>query len=330
MSLFRSKNRAIKCASALLSLVLPFAYGCNGHSALGLQDYGRDLLFGFGSVAASLLLDQALDQNQQGPPGPQGPAGPEGPQGPAGPAGGGGGAGEPIPPIPGPQGVQGETGEQGPTGPRGATGATGAAGEQGPIGPAGPSFFDLFIDDFFGSVGTAPGEFPVVTVKLVEPGLGRPDERSGENRNLAFRFPVPETYTSGNPVTLRLFFYRTGPVGIDQCFVFRVDALRLINGSPLDFYCDPRWVRPDIDRTTAADPLGLYWVVDLPINDAAGLDYPDDLASTQLLAFELTTLSNDHGLYELLGAEIFESASATTVGATIFTAEQDVACDFGD
>ena len=50
-------------------------------------------------------------------------------------------------------------------------------------------------------------------------------------------------------------------------------------------------------------------MIDLPLNTAAGLDYPGDVAAGDLLAFELTTHEADSRSYELLGVEFFESSA---------------------
>jgi hypothetical protein len=187
-------------------------------------------------------------------------------------------------------------------------------------------FFDLFIDDFFGAVATTPGQLTVRAVPIIEAALGVPDERTGEIRALAWRFAVPEAYSPGNAVVLRLFFYRTGPVAAGNCLLLQVDARRLRSGSDIETYGGSRAVRLDFDPAAVAPGAGLYWVVDLPINTPGGLDYPADLAAGQLLAFELNTLAHDDGLYLLLGVEIFETTSPASDGATVFANVADAAC----
>ncbi len=299
------------------------AQGCGGSAgALGVEDWVRDLLFSAGSVAVSLLLDQNQDSGGLVTTGPPGPEGPPGPQGPPGPAGTSDGAGEPIPPVEGPAGEQGPAGPAGETGETGATGATGPRGSTGPQGPDGPSFFDIFVEDFFTAKGTKLASLTPVTVPITEPSLGGPDANC---KILAFRMSIPELYNPDNPVTMRLSFYRTGELNED-CFVFRIDARRLSQGSDVEVYGEPRWVRPDIDRDAAAAG-NMFWVIDLPVNDPAGLDYPNDLEVSQLLAFELATHSHDGGVYELLGVEFFESSSAALEAATVFSSEEDITCD---
>ncbi len=292
---------------------------CTGIScspgALNLHDWQRDLLFSGGALAAALLADQAQhnadnttdgDGAEQEIPtieGPQGPPGPEGPQG--------------------PQGPQGDTGATGATGAAGATGATGETGPQGPAGPAGPQYFDLFIDDFFAAEGNGmvplPIDIPGTTgfVEIAEPALGQPDITSGEARVLAFRFSVPQSYTTGNPVTMRLSLYRSGaaPAG---CFSFRLDARRLRAGSDIEVYGEPRWVLSTLDPAAISGTGHVFWLIDLPVNSADGLNFPNDLVAGQMLAFELGSDLNDNGVYTLLSVEIFESGTpAPTSGGTI-------------
>lgn len=110
--------------------------GCPSGSAgaLGLQDWGRDLL----SIPVAVIIGEMIDEAQgtnspitvngnandnssalaaPGAPGPQGAAGEQGAQGETG--------------------AQGPQGETGAAGANGAQGETGAAGAQGPAGPQG-------------------------------------------------------------------------------------------------------------------------------------------------------------------------------------------------
>lgn len=132
--------------------------GCplNPGAALGLQDWGRDLL----SIPAGVIIGELIDQ-AQGTNTPvniedlrasirdeilaeiannaafsgatnQDPSGLVGPEGPAGPAGEPGSSGPA-----GPQGVQGVAGPEGPAGSQGPEGSAGTAAEQGPEGAQG-------------------------------------------------------------------------------------------------------------------------------------------------------------------------------------------------
>lgn len=290
----------------LLAVWLGPISGCGAGGFLGLQDYQRDLLFNAGSLAVSLLIG-----SQPGPPGPQGPAGPPGPIGPVGPIGPaipGDSAGEPIPGQPGP------IGPQGPPGPAGPAGTTGLAGA---------SFFDLFVEEFFGARTTLLGGVLVEVVEIDAPVLGPLPDQTGP---IAFRVVIPQAYDAGNPVTIRLFLYRTGPLQEDGCFVFTIDARRLRNLSDVEVYGQTRYVKIDAAVGQAAagvDGLGqdIFAVVDLPLNVPDGLDWPNDLAVSDFLAFELATHLDDGGTYHVFGAEVFESAPGTArmAGATIIT-----------
>ncbi|UCE59038.1 MAG: hypothetical protein JSU63_16535 [Phycisphaerales bacterium] len=222
---------------------------------------------------------------------------------------------------------------------QGATGPSGGSGAQGPVGPAGPSYFDMFVEDFFTTRTAEPGDLTVDVVRIDEPLLGAPDPNTGVAGLAAYRMALPQMYDAGNDVTMRLFIHRTGPVGND-CFVFTVNAARLVSGYPVGPYGETRWVRvndptKDVDLSVISllrDPVddpGLFIVIDLPVNSAAGLDYPDDLDVAQFLAFELGTFSHDEGSYHLLGVEFFESAEGTAwlAGAVIFDSADDITCE---
>ncbi|MCZ6683563.1 MAG: hypothetical protein O7B26_10285 [Planctomycetota bacterium] len=306
----------MRCAFVLLVAIwLGPISGCGASGFLGLQDYQRDFLFGAGSLATSLLVGSTPGpEGPMGPPGPQGPQGPAGPPGPPGaigPSGPGDPAGEPIPGLPGP------------IGPQGPPGPAGSAGPAGTTGPAGASFFDLFIEEFFGARTTLLGGVLVEAVEMDAPVLGPLPDQAGP---IAFRVAIPQVYDAGNPVTIRLFLYRTGPVQEDGCFVFTMDARRLRNLSDVEVYGQTRYVKIDPAVTQAAagvDGLGqdVFAVVDLPLNVPDGLDWPADLAVSDFLAFELATYLDDGGTYHVLAAEVFESAPGTArlAGATIVT-----------
>src|SRR5215510_9776955 len=81
-------NRVFRKYASVIGLAALAAVGCNPGAALMLQDYGRDLLFGGGALAAALYAlgvaqnaEQAANiaqdmaqaaQNAPGAPGPQG------------------------------------------------------------------------------------------------------------------------------------------------------------------------------------------------------------------------------------------------------------------
>lgn len=302
---FRRRGICIALIGAMLGgPALLSTSGCNPGSALFVQDYVRDVLFGAGGLAAAILLGGRT----------VGPAGEAGRQGPPGESGQ---DGRPAVGVPGPQGVAGADGPAGPAGPAGADGAPGPAGPQGPAGPRGPELFSIFVDDFFGLAKGPQGELTVNIVPVVEPLLGV------NNGPVAFRVSIPQVYNPGNPVIMRLFLYRTGPVPED-CFVMRLDARRLISGADVAPYGATKFIT--LNNAPAAPALGegggLYLVVDLPINDPAGLNFPNDLQRAHFLAFELNTddASRDgDGRYMMLGVEFFEvtPGTAQTNDATI-------------
>lgn len=355
------KTTKTKVVSGMLIAALAAVPGCWGGNALGLEDYQRDLLFGFGSVALGLLA-----------PGTPGPAGPAGEQGPPGPPGEPAEATEPVPSESGlncwdlngdgiadpdedinGDGVydaldcQGVAGDQGPAGASGSAGPTGPPGEPG---DSGESLFDLFIDDFF----THPddrrlGELPNPNggVALIEePVLGF-DNQGGILPPVAFRAAIPDMYTEGNLVTLRLFLYRTGETGPQECAFFRLDTLRARNEESAVAYGSaaemagalPGDLFPRFIRIFASGEQMV--IVDLPLNDPTGLDLADDLLPADFLAFELNVLLsvdstpfNDGGEYLVMGAELYELPAemmgAGPSGADIYFTVPDVDVDCGD
>jgi hypothetical protein len=145
---------------------------------------------------------------------------------------------------------------------------------------------------------------------------------------IGYRVAIPEVYTVGNDVTMRLFFHRTGPE--PDCFVFSLDAARLRHGSDIEVYGDTRWIRLEFPGAVVAGygEGGLTLVLDLPVNRLPGLGFPADLAATHFLAFELATYIGDGGFYHLVGVEFFESpaGTATLSGATVFTSDDEEFC----
>ena len=202
-------------------------------------------------------------------------------------------------------------------------------GADGANGADGPSFFDIFIDDFFAVEGNPYGQLQINVVPISEPALGTED--FGGDGTVAYRVAIPERYTSGNDVTMRLFLNRPDAAEAD-CLVFTLDARRLRDGEVVADYGVRRWVRVEQGLSSA----GL--VIDIPINSAAGLIDPDALDVADLLAFELTTaatldrLTTCHGdgAYHLLGVEFFEGApgSSVTSGATILDSAPEECCNF--
>jgi hypothetical protein len=217
-------------------------------------------------------------------------------------------------------------------GPAGPPGADGSDGSDGPPGPAGGTLFDLFIEDFFAIEGGAvssevSGQAEVVI--LQEPILSYQPNAQGP---IGFRVSVPEIYTPGDPVTLRIFLWRDHVEGF--CTTLRLDTFRMPPGGGIARYGTPLWLRLEPDGMT--DPGML--VVDLPLNTPApnGLGFANNLLARQMLAFELrvftSSVATAGGMdidseYTVLGAEVFESASpadTTISGTTVFTSDADV------
>lgn len=292
----------------------------------------------------------ALDcQGAQGATGPAGADGQDGPAGADGQAGAdglscwdlnGNGRGDPSEDMNG-DGDFNALDCQGPAGPGGS----------GPPGADGPEFFDIFIDDFFTVEGAPEGDLRVVPlspVSIHEPALGVVrDPYTGTTWTgiVAYRMAIPNVYEAGNDVTMRLFFYQTSEYQTGEFdnrrFVFTMDARRLRAGSDIEDYGSRRWIHvhtEEVNGVLANGAPGVFLVVDLPINTAAGLDLERDpdlapggrLEVADFLAFELNTYCIDGRTYHLLGVEFFESVAglAATSGATIFFDE--VNCEYVD
>lgn len=352
---------------------------CWDLNADGIADVDTEDTNGDGSVDIHDCRGGDGTQGVAGAPGADGIAGLLGPMGPMGPQG-----------PDGPTGPQGDTGRQGDTGQSGAagSGSAGSPGEDGDDGEDGSaglacwdlngngladidtedtngdgsvdvfdcrglSFFDIFIDDYFGPPDGLDGSTPPATdptgpadppfVRLSEPVLGGFDFDTGRRGSaIAFRVAIPVPYNEGNDVTMRLTFHRTGELG-DDCFKFKVDRARLRDTQDIELYPDPRYVTMDLPdgvdgglRRGLADLLGgdgdapgKTLVVDLPINigETAACDgrmdglgfWVGDLKVADLVAFELRVDTDDlaekyaNVRYHLLGVEFFEGPKGTAV-----------------
>ncbi len=196
-------------------------------------------------------------------------------------------------------------------------GVDGVNGSNGPAGSDGEGFaplFNTFIDDFFtvenGSyegISLEADDLPVV--EIYEPAIGYCNYE--EVGVVAFRVPIPTTYPGNNPVTMRLFIWRTGEKN-DNCMVFRLDAFRSRHGLGVSAYGSPRFIT--LDDPTDPDPTGTLLVVDLPLNNETenpidGLCFPNDLVQGDLLAFELSNVNgfSDGGCFSIIGVEMYES-----------------------
>jgi len=233
-------------ASVILSLAV--LSGCGNGGLFGLEDYQRDLLFA--AIVASVsnnpdnqdpdtgspadrtdgiscwdlngngLADNQEDRNNDGVIDAFDCQGPQG--------------------IVGEQGIQGEQGETGPEGPQGVKGDSGLQGIQG---NPGPEFFSIFIDDFFTNDSLTHLELNLASIN--EPALGPRNAASGILPAIAFRAPIPNRYSAGNDVMLRMYFHRSGTID-DGCMIFRFDVMRLRLGSTLKDYGSTRWVKIDL------------------------------------------------------------------------------------
>lgn len=217
---------------------------------------------------------------------------------------------------------------RGAAGPPGSDGQDGQDGDDGPPGPAGPTLFDLFIEDFFtyGDItDNVSGQGEVINIQ--EPVLAFGPANTGP---IGFRVSVPEIYTEGHPVTLRLFFWRERTESYRSCTTLRFDVFRLIPNGGIERYgANPVWLR--LEPGSMTDPGML--VVDLPLNTSPnGLGFPNVLEAPQMLAFEIGLFGLSESVdvdanLTVLGAEVFESVSAADTGlagVTVFTSDDGV------
>jgi hypothetical protein len=325
------------------SLVL--AVGCNPGSALGLQDWGRDLLsIGSGALVAALVAANVAP-NDLGNGGDVvlGEVGPQGPTGPQGPAGDPGEPGRSVPSVPGdtgsagPQGEQGLTGPQGAAGPEGPTGPTGPAGPAGPTGPegptgaegpagpagdSGPEYFSVFIDEFYRIPDTGSQYTSVESMPRFHAPVG-------------WKVAIPNRYTPGNPVTMRLFLNQdySGNEGApySECQVFRLAVVRRQAGAAAD-YVDNIYMTLVLPEGQLNGDGNLLLVVDVPINTPEGLNLFGDLEPAQVLAFGMERygrecLSEKASPYSILGVEFFESAPGEAgVAGAVFSSDVPAQC----
>jgi hypothetical protein len=196
---------------------------------------------------------------------------------------------------------------------------------------------NVYIDQFYTTGFTSYAELnnsratlqPLYTEDVV---LGR---GQGEVQSAAWRVGVPERYTPGNPLVMRLYLWRTGP--IDGCEALALIGFRASHGTTLDGYApgdNLRYIKLDIDGIPAPDPAGMLLVIDLPLNNpgdlANGLGLPSPNPA-DLLAFELGLVTeaayNDQASYAMLGVDYFEMLPGT---ANLANAEVSRTLDFAD
>lgn len=292
--------------------------GCNAGAALWLQDYGRDLLFSGGALAAALAalgqaneaLEQANNANDtaqnaleiadasRGQPGDPGPPGQDG--------------------ADGQNGADGAPGAAGPPGQNGQDGAVGANGAPG------PEFFTNFVDQFFR---------PPTNLQGGGPG-GESEDAPTFGAAVGWRMILSNRYHAGNPVTMRLYLdadYSLDPGRPTECEQFRIAMVRMRNGAPVEAYGPERFILVNIPPNAGQ----VFMVIDLPLNVPGGLNLPNDLTAGQLLGVgmewsdgECTTLGRD---YRIFGVEFFESpiGSAALSGATVSETQPTCECGGG-
>lgn len=319
-----------------VGLAATASLGCNPGAALWLQDYGRDILFSGGALAAALgalgladdalnqadsalnqansAFDQAqlaLDRAQQAIDQPSG----VGPQGATGATGATGAAGA--------QGAAGANGADGAQGATGAAGADGQNGLNGADGAPGPAFFSGFVDAFFRRPVAVQGDGPV-------PG----DDPNSFGAPLGWRMILSNRYTAGNPVTMRLFIdanYALDAGRPTDCEQFRLAFVRLTRNQAPAQYGSERFLLIDVPENDGA----VFLVVDVPLNTPEGLNLPNNLAPGQMLGVgmewsdpECATLGRN---YRIFGVEFFEGpvGSATLIGATVSETQPECICGGG-
>jgi len=300
--------------------------GCNGGSALMLQDWGRDLLsIGSGALVAALVAANYVDSANGLVLGEVGPAGPPGPQGPQGEPGAPGEPGRSAPAVPGEQGPAGPEGPQGPagpTGPEGATGPEGPAGPPGPEGSRGPSYFDVFVDEFYRIPEVGTQYASVESIPRFHAPVG-------------WKVAIPSRYSPGNPVTMRLFlsqdYSQNGGLPYTQCDAFRLAVVRWQPGGSAE-YVDNLYLTLAQPVTLLGGHGSVLLVVDIPINTPQGLNVFGDLQPAQFLAFGMEhygreCLPDRISPYAILGVEFFESGvGEDEADGAVFSTDEPVEC----
>jgi hypothetical protein len=77
---------------------------------------------------------------------------------------------------------------------------------------------------------------PIVARSIDEPALGLATPRMTGGKSVdavAYRVSIPELYNAGNDLTMRVLIHRTGEF-VSDCFVVRLDARRLRDGSAIE------------------------------------------------------------------------------------------------
>jgi hypothetical protein len=282
----------------LIALLIA-AGGCNTSAALGLHDWGRDLLGTFIGGALGAALAAAGEQGPQGEKGDPGPAGPQGPEGP-----------------PGPEGAQGEAAAPGPPGPE---------------GPAGPEFFSVFIDEFYAGEGSDPS--------YAFSHDSAPRFLSYMDLGVGWKVAIPNRYDSANDIVMRVFMtleYNTVYTPVD-CQIFELAILARTNGSTLTGYSlygdPPPLLYLDIDVPGAALPPNdtVFVVIDIPLygDPAAGTGLGiNNRQAGDFLYFGMAWADEPPGgwtpgcenygeWWRIHGVEFFEVESGSVSGVTI-------------
>ena len=304
----RSRTGTRKTVLKLVVLcTVGVALGCNGGSALWVNDWVRDLAWNSATMLAAV---GALGQigTIEGPPGPQGEQGIPGQDGQSG------------------QGIPGTPGEQGPQGEPGPQGDPGDPGDPGAPGPAGPEFFSVFVDEFFVVPEGTEGH---LWSEESAPDFWRPDDGGGTKQAIGFKTVIPNRYNAAaqNPITMRILLYFTQPdARPTECEYFEIAGARLQDGQPIQLnYVDPIWLVLD-PRVDIGDT---FLVVDVPINTADGLNGAA-LAPGEMIGFglwwvdpECTYYAQD---YRIVGVEFFESEATALDGASLVEIAGDPPC----
>jgi hypothetical protein len=155
---------------------------------------------------------------------------------------------------------------------------------------------------------------------------------------IGWKVAIPSRYTAGNPITMRVFLYWLGPDPTQpkhDCDVFRLAAVRLRSGWPLEVYGQELHVRLTLPPAAQDQKAPFFFVMDLPINAPEGLNFPNDLAAGQVVAFGMEWVAQGCPLlgrrYQIYGVEFFEGepGSASLHDATISVDHPDCSCGGG-
>jgi hypothetical protein len=292
------------CAS-VTAVAVTITLGCNAGSALGLQDWGRDLLASAIGGAIGAALSAAGEQGPQGEKGDPGSPGEPGQ------------SGQDAPAIPGPQGEKGDKGDE---------------------GSDAELLFSVFVDEFYMEDMYQQVYLPEANSTLSVPWFMF-DVEFHQHIGIGWKVAIPNTYEGTNPITMRLFMTVEYPEHIVpetdrghvfhpwECPNFELAALWRADGGFLTgfgLYGGPpvRYLTVTDLPTSPTDGDNIFLVIDVPLHGDAdagtGLGM-DPQSAANMLYFGMAWNVDPYGpcaedgkYWRLHGVEFFETEEVPT------------------